>query len=182
MTGTCFNMRMAGPPLPILDERDRLLPEVKDCMKRMADYKICVFTGHRTPKENMAMARYASEVGGHILLTHAAGHKAISLAGTVADCKEMIKRGAFIEVSIHWFSGATAIWPVNDPTDLTDWLKEMGSPEGIVMSTDLGQPTTMHPIEGYRVGIRMLLHAGISKEDMKIMFQKNALKALYLED
>jgi len=50
------------------------------------------------------------------------------------------------------------------------------------MSTDLGQTTALHPVEGYRVAIRMLLHSGISKEDLKIMFQKNAVEALYLDE
>ena len=175
--------RVAGPELNILDERGRLMPEVKECIRRMAENKICVFTGHRSYQENLAMAQYTNEVGGHILLTHAGGQyfgPGLSSCGTIEQAKEMIKLGTYIEVSLHHFIGSAAIWPVSNPPDQTKWLKAMG-PEHIVMSTDLGQPTTVHPIEGYRVAIRMLAHAGISKEDLKLIFQKNATEALYLD-
>ncbi len=176
--------RMAGPNLPILDGSGKLMPEVKECIRRMADYKICVFTGHRNYQEVLAMVRYAHEVGAHTLITHsfAAHHgPTVSTIGTIEQAKELVKLGAYIESSTHWFVGASAIWPVNDPTLLTDWLKAMG-PEHIVMSTDLGQPTALHPIEGYRLAIRMLFHVGFSKEDLKLIFQKNAVEALYLDE
>ncbi|MFC2043873.1 DUF6282 family protein [Chloroflexota bacterium] len=173
-----------GPPLPIIDDKGNLMPEVKDCIRRMADNHICVFTGHRSLEEHRAMVRYANEVGAHILLTHSGGEywgPHLSNCGPVEEAKEMVKLGAYIEVSLHHFIGSAAIWPVSDPPAQTDWLKRMG-PERIVMSTDLGQPTTVHPVEGYRVAIRMLMHAGIGKEEMKLMFQKNAAEALYLDE
>ena len=172
---------MAGPNLPILDERGRLTPEVKKCMELMAKYKICVFTGHRSYPETLAMVQYCHEVGGHILLTHAGAMPwGAGASGTVEQSKELVKLGAYIEIALHFFVGAAAIWPLSNPPGTTNWLKAMG-PERIVMSTDLGQPTALHPIEGYRIAIRMLAHAGISKEDLKIMFQKNAIDALYLD-
>ncbi len=174
-----------GPVLPILDDKGKLMPEVKECIRRMADNKICVFTGHRSYEENKAMAEYTNEVGGHILLTHAGGGHfgpGYSSCGTPKQAKELIKLGTFIEISIHWFVGAAAIWPIAIPTSLTDWLKEVEEPDGLVMSTDLGQPSVLHPIEGYRVAIRNLIHAGFSKEYLKIIFQKNAVDALYLDE
>ena len=176
---------VVGPNLPILDSRGRLMPEVRECIRRMADYKICVFTGHRSYQENLAMAQCAHEFGGHILLTHSGGGHfgpGYSSSGTVKQAKGLVKLGAFIEVSVHWFVGASAIWPISIPTHLTDWLKEMEDPDNIVMSTDLGQPSVLNPIEGYRVSIRLLLHAGFSKEFLKVIYQDNAVKALYLDE
>lgn len=170
-----------GPYLPIIDDKGELMPEVKECIRRMANYKICVFSGHRTYQEALAMVKYCHEVGGHILLTHAGGGPFPYQAGTIEQSKELVKLGAYIEVALHFFVGAAAIWPLSNPDHTVNWLKEMG-PKNIVMSTDLGQPTALHPIEGYRVAIRMLAHAGISKEDLKIMFQKNAIEALYLDE
>ena len=171
---------MAGPDLPILDSKGELMPEVKECIRRMAEYKICVFSGHRSYQEAAAMVQYTHEVGGHILLTHAGGGPFTYQAGTIEQSKELVQLGAYIEVAMHFFVGAAAIWPLSNPAGTINWLKEMG-PKNIVMSTDLGQPTALHPIEGYRVAIRMLYHAGINKEDLKTMFQKNAIEALYLE-
>ena len=131
------------------------------------------------------MAQWSAECGGHILLTHAGGGHfgpGYSSSGTPQQAKELIKLGTFIEISIHWFVGAAAIWPIAIPTSLTDWLKEVEEPDGIVMSSDLGQPSVLHPIEGYRVAIRNLIHSGFSKDYLKIIFQKNAVEALYLDD
>ncbi|MFC2044630.1 DUF6282 family protein [Chloroflexota bacterium] len=174
-----------GPLLPILDDNGKLMPEVKECIRRMADHHICVFSGHRIYPETLAMVQYCNEVGAHILLTHAGGRLSrIGAAGTVEQQKELIKLGAYIELSTHWFVGASAIWPVNDPTELPDYLKAMGPEciDHIVMGTDLGQPTVIHPIDGYRCSIRCLLHSGISKEDLKIICQKSGAEALYLDE
>ena len=175
-----------GPVLPILDDKGKLMPDVKECIKRMADYKICVFTGHRSYEENRAMAEWSSECGGHILLTHAGGGHfgpGYSSCGTVQQAKELVKMpGVFIEISVHWFVGAAAIWPIAIPTNLTNWLKEMEKPDGLVMSTDLGQPSVIHPIDGYRVSIRNLIHAGFSKDYLKAIYQTNAAKAIYLDE
>jgi len=174
-----------GPYLPILDDKGELMPEVKDCIRRMADHHICVFTGHRTYPEHLAMVKYCNEVGGHILLTHSGGHlHHPRSAGTVEQSRELVKLGAYIELHGASFTGENAIWPVNDPSELPDWIKAMGPDciDHIVMATDLGQPTTPHPIDSYRVAVRNLLHSGISKEDMKIMCQKSGAEALYLDE
>ena len=128
------------------------------------------------------MVQYCHEVGGHILLTHAGGRLSRpGSSGTLEQSKGLVKLGAYIEVATSNFVGDAAIWPISNPPDLPDWLRAMGSTQGIVMSTDLGQPSVVNPIEGYRLAIRNLIHSGISKEDLNILFQKNARAVLYLD-
>lgn len=74
----------------------------------------------------------------HILLTHSGGSAwgpevDLCSVGTVEKAKEIVEMGAYIEVALHQFVGASAIWPITVPTVTTDWLKAMG-PKNIVMS------------------------------------------------
>jgi len=130
------------------------------------------------------MVEYCKEVGANILLTHSGGRWPPTAAGTYENHKEMIKLGAWIEFPLDHVVGGGGLFPINDMTQLTSFIKAMG-PEGInhlVCGGDLGQPSATHPIEGDRVGIRMLLHSGISMENVKKMFQKNGADAIFLDE
>ena len=105
-------------------------------------------------------------------------------AGTVAQAKQLVKLGAYIEYQLDSVTGGGGLFPINDMTQLTSFIKAMG-PENVdhlVSGADLGQPSATHPIEGTRLGIRMLLHSGISMEHVKLMFQKNAADAIFLDE
>ncbi|MFC2044386.1 DUF6282 family protein [Chloroflexota bacterium] len=183
---TMLGGRQGGPHLPILDDKGNLMPEVKECIKLMADYHICIFTGHRNYQETKAMVEYGHEVGAHLLLTHAGGrwdHRT-SASGAVAQAKELVKLGAWIEYQLDSIVGGGGLFPINDMAQLPWWINAMG-PECIdhlVCGGDLGQPSATEPIEGARLGIRMLLHSGISMKDVKLMFQKNGADAIYLDE
>ena len=173
-----------GRPLPIIDDKGNLTPDAKECIKRMAKYRICVFAGHAMYPETKAMVEYAHEVGANILLTHSGGRWPPSQAGTYEQSKELIKLGAWIEFPLDHVVGGGGLFPISDMTQLTSFIKAMG-PENVdhlVCGGDLGQPSATHPIEGARLGIRMLLHSGISMDHMKLMFQKNGADAIYLDE
>jgi hypothetical protein len=174
----------AGRPLPVIDEKGKLTDDAKACIDRMAKYHICVFTGHAMYDETKAMVEYAHEVGAHILCTHSAGRWPPAQAGTYEQTKELIKLGAWIEFPLDHVVGGGGLFPVSDMTQLTTFIKEMGSEyvDHLVCGLDLGQPSATNPIEGARLGIRMLLHAGIPMEHIKLMFQKNGADAIYLDE
>ncbi len=176
----------AGRPLPILDANGKLTPDVKECMKLLAQYRISIFTGHRTYPETKAMVEYAHEVGGRILCTHSGGRMPprANATGTVPQAKELVKLGAYIEYQLDSVTGGGGLFPINDMAGLPKWIVAMG-PECIdhlVCGGDLGQPSAVNPIEGTRLGVRMLLHSGISMEDVKKMFQSNPAASIYLDE
>jgi hypothetical protein len=175
-----------GRPLPILDGNGKLTADVKECIKLLSQYRISVFTGHRTYQETKAMVEYVNECGGRILLTHSGGRMPPrgNASGNVEQAKELVKLGAYIEYQLDSVTGGGGLFPINDMSHLTRWIKAMG-PECIdhlVCGSDLGQPSATEPIEGTRIGIRMLLHAGISMADVKKMFQSNPAASIYLDE
>ena len=130
------------------------------------------------------MVEYGHEVGAHLLLTHAGGRMPprSGAAGTIEQAKELIKLGAWIEYQLDCVTGGGGLFPISDMSSLTRWIKAMGGGNHLVCGSDLGQPSATEPIEGTRIGIRMLLHSGISMEDVKLMFQKNGGDAIYLDE
>ena len=129
----------AGPPLEIHDGKGKLLPDVKECIRLCAEYKIPIFTGHKWVENTMPMVEYATEVGAHILVTHAGGSTGgiTDMAGTIEQAKRMAKLGAFLEVGANKFL-PTMMWPLTDTNASFDWIKEVGA-EHCVANTDFGQ-------------------------------------------
>jgi hypothetical protein len=164
-----------GPDMSLLDERSRLIPRARECVKLCAEYKIPIMTGHRVPKEAMALVRCANEYGAHILVTHAT-----HCAGTIKQAREMGRLGAQLEINAH-HGIPTYIITTVDPNFMPEWITSVG-PEFCHINTDFGQPMTYDPVEGYRIFLRMLLHWGISKQDIKTMVHTNPEKYLYLQD
>lgn len=188
--GVFFPTFTAGNPsgrkLDIIDDKGNCTPDVKECIKLLAKYRIAVFTGHRTYPETKAMVEYAHEVGARILCTHSGGRlpPRANAAGTVEEAKELVKLGAYIEYQLDSVTGGGGLFPINDMSHLTKYIRAM-SPECVdhlVCGGDLGQPSATNPIEGARLGIRMLLHAGIPMEHVKLMFQKAPAESIYLDE
>ncbi|MFC2044582.1 DUF6282 family protein [Chloroflexota bacterium] len=177
-----------GPDLPILDSKGKLLSEVKECMDVCGENRICIMSGHRTPDEQMAMAEYAHKIGARILITHAGSGPLTStlVAGSAAwherieQCREMGRLGAYLEIGGNKCI-PNILWPCVDPNLIIDIIKAFG-PKYCVANTDFGQIQCTHPLEEFKLYIRIMLHRGLSKEDIKLMIQTNPAKALYLED
>ncbi len=171
----------AGPELKITDEKGKLMPDVKDCIRIAAENKIPIMTGHKTPAQVFPLVEYAHEVGAHILVTHAGGSMVPGgMAGTTEQAKELIKLGAYLEVGANkWLP--SIIWPAVNPNCTMEFIKEVGA-EYIVANTDFGQVLVCHPIDGFRLFIRGMLHWGISKEEIRAMIQTNPAKFMYLDE
>ncbi len=173
-----------GPTLPILDSSGKLMSEVKECIAACAEYKICIMTGHREAAEQMAIVQYGHTVGARILVTHAGSGSLVrgnvNRAERIAQCREMGKLGAFLEVGGNKFV-PNLLWPCVDPNAVINVIHEFG-PQYIVANTDFGQVQCGPPLEEFKLFIRGMLHAGISKEDIKTMISTNPKKALFLDE
>lgn len=163
-----------GPALPIMDGNGELVPEVKEILKIAAENKVGIITGHKTPENNMALVKGCHEVGARVLIQHAE-----HMVGTLEQAKECARLGAYLEVSAeNWLP--SIYFPCQDPNVPIEYIKQIG-PKHIICNTDFGQLLEMHPLEGFKLFVRGMLHAGISKEDIKTMIQVNPAKFLYLD-
>ena len=132
-------------------------------------------TGHRVFVENLAICQLAHEVGAHVLITHAE-----HMTGTIKQSKELAAMGAQLEINAaHGIP--SLIMPTADPNYMPELIEAVG-PEHCHINTDYGQPIAMDPVDGYRLFIRMLLHWGFKKEDIRTMVHTNPEKFLYLQE
>ena len=171
----------AGPELRITDDKGKLMPDVKECIRIAAENKIPIMTGHKTTDLVFPLVEYCREVGAHVLVTHAGGSRVpAGMAGTIEQARELVRMGAYLELNGNkWLPNM--MWPAVDPNYPIEFIKEIGA-EHIIANTDFGQVLVPHPIEGFRLFIRGMLHGGISKEDIKTMVQKNPARFLYLDE
>ena len=177
-TMTAPGMKGVGPP--IIDDKGKLMPDVKQCIQACAKYKVPIMTGHRTWDERFALAREAQEAGASMLMTHAGSIHGVTVADAVKNGKELRKCGVYIEVNGNSML-PNMMWPQVNPNDVLDYLTEMG-PDHIIFNTDFGQAMCHHPVEEFKLLVRMMIYFGIPNQDIKTMIQTNPAKYLYLED
>jgi hypothetical protein len=171
----------AGPPLYIVDDKGKLMPDVKECIKAAAEAGVCIMTGHKSVDLVIPMVEYAHEVGARILVTHAGGSTGgiTDMAGTIEQAKYLAKLGAYLEVGANKML-PTMMWPMIDPNATFDWIKKVGA-EHCVANTDFGQVMVSDPTEGMRLFIRGMIHYGLSKEEITVMVKTNPSKLLGLD-
>jgi len=100
---------------------------------------------------------------------------------TVEEAKELVKRGAWIEIAEVSLLGTPIVgggWIVNFDHSLK-LIRELG-PERIVLISDAGQPGNP-PVEAYKTMIRVLLSRGFSVEDLTKMCKENPAKLIGLK-
>lgn len=172
----------AGPELKIVDGNGKLMPDVKECIRLCAEYKIPIMTGHKSYNLVVPMVEYAAEVGAHILVTHAGTTTSSyqGAAGTIEQARELAKLGAYLEVNGNKVL-PNLIIPMVDPNILLGWIETMG-PNNIIANSDHGQPFCGDAHEQFKLFVRAMMHYGIDKQAIKRMIQTNPAKFLYLDD
>jgi hypothetical protein len=84
-----------APTLPVVDERGRLLPEVRDCLEVAAEFDMLVYTGHLAVSEARAVAE-SGLAGGRLVFSHPDSH---SIGATVDDAVAVADAGASVEIT-----------------------------------------------------------------------------------
>ena len=179
--------RNANPATAVPVTRNgELLPEVHEVLAMVAKYDLGLSTGHVSPEETKMVIRAAKEAGVNKIYVQHPNHS--GMAVSMADMKEMIRLGAFIEVVLSG-DGLTGggpdevdmVNPANDfgPQKLAD-MRELG-PENIVLTTDLGQPNRVDYARAYQMALVVLADSGFSQEEIDLMTKHNPARFLGLE-
>jgi hypothetical protein len=174
---TYRNMVTSGKNIVIVDEDDRLLPQVREILEVMVKSAgVILETSHLSPRESLALIEGAKRIGiQHVLVTH----PLFPIIGATQDeiC-EMVRRGAIINHCV----AACYPNPVRDalnPQKIAESIQDVGA-EHCVLSTDLGGILFPSPLEGLRGFCEMMIAAGISKREIDIMIKENPAKILGL--
>jgi hypothetical protein len=150
----------------ILDEKNNLLPQVKEICALIAEGDIILASGHLSIKEIVPLVKEARDVGVKRILIN---HPEYIVNGSASVQKGLAQMGACIE---HTLLSMMPMWFRKDPKEIVRMVKKVG-PEHTILSADFGQAHHPPPHEGMRMFIRMTLELGISPQEIELMVKRN---------
>jgi hypothetical protein len=159
-------------PLTILDEKGKILPQVKQICSLIAEADIILGTGHLHLSEIKLLVEEAQKAGIKRILMQ---HPEFLVEASIDEQVELAKKGVWIEHSLALFlSGACK------KEYLVEMIRGVGS-EYTTLGSDLGQMTNPRPVAGIRTCVQYLLENGIKDEEIDLMLRKNPAKLVNLE-
>jgi len=170
----------------VVTRNGELIPEVYEVLDIMAEHNLGLSTGHLSPEETLLLIREAREAGVEQIYVQHPNHSGMPVS--MADMKEMIRLGAYIEVVLSGDGldgGGSAVVdmvnPVIDfgPQKLAD-MRELG-PDNIVLTTDLGQPNRVDYARAFEMALTILAESGFSQDEIDVMTRRNPARFLGLE-
>lgn len=163
-------------PITILDENDRLIPEVEWVLKLVKKHNAILGTSHLSAHEALKLIEAGHDMGlERMLLTHPFFSPP---SCTVGDIKRAVELGAFVE-----FCGGNALSPIPKPIALAlykEALDAVGS-ERCIISSDTGHPRKTLSPETLRMFAQALIFKGVAVRDIEAMLNYNYDKLLDLD-
>jgi hypothetical protein len=158
--------------LTIIDGNGRLRPEVEQILQLAAGAGCILGTGHISPEEAFILVPRARELGvARILVTHPEWY---GTSYSIDQQRALADDNVFFErcfVSTTHRCGFTPIAVIERA------ITDVGV-HSTILSTDLGQPDTPPPAEGFRLYAEKLTSAGFSADDLRLMMQTNPRKLI----
>jgi hypothetical protein len=167
---------MTPTMLTVVDDLGRLKDEVKVILDQIAERDAVLSAGHLHISEIWPLFEEAKKRGVKRRLVQ---HPTYTIDATLADIKELVGGGAFVEHSLCMFI---------DESRFKHWtgeeLKEMidaGTVEQTILGSDLGQVKNPTPVTGFRAVIRLCLELGFTDAQIRKLVGGNAARLLGLE-
>lgn len=155
-----------GRGISILDDRGRLVPEVRTVLEIIAPTEVILGTAHLSVPETHTLVEEARAMGvKRILITHPEYMAPLSLA----DQRQLARKGVFFE---RCFVGTTPVTKAvggNFPFDVISRnIREIGV-DSTVLGTDFGQEANVHPVAAMAEYLRSLSLSGFSDREIEVM-------------
>jgi hypothetical protein len=166
----------SGYGLNFLDAERKVIPEVQDILRLIADHDLVLAAGHYPYEDTVILVEEARRLGvNRIEIVHPAH---IHSKHTIEQMKAEAERGAKLMLSAL---GALA-FPLHEsgPLYAARIVKEVG-PENLVYGSDFGQLQNFPHIIANRWMIKQLFTWGCTKEEIRTVFQETPAKLLGLE-
>lgn len=157
----------------------KLLPEVIEVLKVMAEFDLSLATGHSSPAESLLLIRAAKAQGvERIIVTHPLPEP---VAMSVEDQRKAAEMGALVEYPFNATLPPDPDWPGGTATmdDYAQAIRAVGS-EHVVLSSDLGQPLNPVHTEGLKAFFKALREGGFSQAQIDRMARENPARFLGL--
>ena len=166
----------AAQGIPVLNADRTVRDDVKEVLDIVARTGMVLASGHLHVSETWLVFEEARRRGvERLTLTHPEDIVDASLN----DVRGIAAMGAFVEHSLCMFVEGSK-FKTRGAEDLRHLIDAAGI-ENTVMCSDLGQTGTLHPIEGFRRGIRMCMDLGYGDDDIRKMVSTNTARMLGLE-
>jgi hypothetical protein len=153
------------PPVPVLDEDGKPLPETREVLETIARHQMVLATGHLSGEEIFVVVEAAVEAGIEtIVVTHP---EFPSQDLGLAAQRELVERGALLERCFTTPHTGKVSWE--------RWLEAIRAtgPANSVLSTDLGQTFNPAAEDGMGLMVDRLLEAGFDEKEIKTMAVTN---------
>jgi hypothetical protein len=161
-------------PITLLDAAGHLKSEVTQILELAAEANVVIGTGHISSEEIFAVLEKAKEIGfGKVVCTHVGWH---ATDWSLEDAMRMADLGATLEFTVNPTMPARQ---QADPRKFAKNILAVGA-ERCIAASDLGQIDNSHPIDGFRMFLRMLGDAGLSERDIDLVARKNPARLLDL--
>ena len=158
-----------SPYLTVLDENDRLLPEVLDVLDVAAQYQLATGTGHLSAREGMILVKEGLRRGCRMVLTHCDNPANFY---TVEEQVQAARWGAMIEHSY-----LTTLWNRTSIETIAAMIRSTGC-ENVFLTTDFGQPASPYTDEGMLLYARGLLEQGFTEEELDQLMRQNPARLI----
>lgn len=159
--------------LSVVNDRGELKDEVKLILDQIAEKDAVLSAGHLHISEIWPLFDEAKTRGVKRLLVN---HPTFVVDANVADIKELVRMGAWIEHSFCMF--------INEPyskfftgADLKELITAAGV-DRTILASDLGQINNPRPVAGFRSVILLCLGLGYSDDDIRKMISLNACELM----
>lgn len=161
-------------PLRLLDSEGKLHKEVTQILDLAAQAGMVVGTGHVSAEEIFAVLIRAKEIGfTKMVCTHVGWH---ATAWSRDEMMRMADLGATLEFTVNPCMPARQR---ANPKDFADNIRSVG-PERCILASDLGQRDNAHPVEGFRMFLRMMRNYGITDAELDLLARRNPARLLDL--
>ena len=156
--------------IPVLDDEKRILPELKETLKIVAERDMVLGLAHQSTEERFLVVKEAKVLGvRRISADHPQG---LINKMTVEQMKEMAEMG----VSMCIQHQTIFSHELNDET-----IEMIGKvpKDRLVYGSDLTQWGAVHPVDGVRMLIEILLKFGVPEETLKKILIENPKQLLF---
>jgi len=162
------------PGLTVLDAQGGLNEATAEILDLCKAACIVVGTGHLSLPEVFAVAHHARRIGMEKLVqTHVGWH---ATDWPLEDLKQLADLGMWFEFCVN---PCMPNRQQQSPKKLSDTIRALGHAR-CTAATDLGQHDNAHPIEGFRMWLRILKTLGHSEAEIDLLARKNPARLLDL--
>ena len=179
MSDSYFHQRVVfdrkGVGLRYLTDDGRIIPEVKEILRIIADHDLVLASGHYPYRETAPLMEEARRLGvKRMQLVHP---MPMHSKNTISEMKMLASEGVKIEVM---GIASVNVRIVEGIRHLFKMIKEVGA-DHLVWASDSGQIHNPTHLEGMRWFVKVLLAYGITKEEIEKIIKKNPAKHLGLD-